>query len=172
MDAAATRLARARIRGRTVVVLVICDGTFRYRAAMFPAKPVLMIISALMLVGCLGRQKVEEPDVAVVGDWRAAANGTVITFSQSGLYSIAIKDQKRPVMGSFTFDPDEGTLVMQTRRESPMCADDIGQYKVRIGSMTMDVELVRDTCAARSKLLVTSFERVKDVRASKAVVEQ
>lgn len=172
MDATATRLARARIRGRTVCGAGDLRWTFRYRAAMFPAKPVLVIISALMLVGCLGRQKVEEPDVAVVGDWRAAANGTVITFSQSGLYSIAIKDQKRPVMGSFNFNPDEGTLVMQTRRESPMCADDIGQYKVRIGSMTMDVELVRDTCDARSKFMVTSFDRVKDARSRKAVAEQ
>ncbi|NBX31439.1 MAG: hypothetical protein EBR07_01735, partial [Planctomycetes bacterium] len=112
-------------------------GTFRYRAVMFQAKPALIVISALMLAGCLGRPKVEEPDAAVVGDWRAASNGT-----RSGLYSMAIKEQTRPVMGSFTFEPEEGLLVMQTRRESPMCADDIGQYKVRIGSMTMDVELV------------------------------
>ena len=150
---------------------MICTGIFRYRAVMFHAKPALIVISALMLVGCLGRPKVEEPDAAVVGDWRAAANGTMITFSRSGLYSIAIKEQTRPVMGSFTFDPEEGNLVMQTRRESPMCADDIGQYKVRIGSMTMDVELVRDTCAARSKLLVTSFERVKGANSSQAVVQ-
>jgi hypothetical protein len=52
-----------------------------------------------------------------------------------------------------------------------MCADDIGQYKVRIGSMTMDVELVRDTCAPRSKLMVTSFERVKSASSKPAVVE-
>ena len=75
------------------------------------------------------------------------------------------------MMGSFTFEPEEGLLVMQTRRESPMCADDIGQYKVRIGSMTMDVELVRDTCAPRSKLMVTSFERVKSASSKPAVVE-
>ena len=151
---------------------MICTGTFRYRAVMFHAKSALIVISALMLVGCLGRTKVEEPDAAVVGDWRAATNGTMITFSRSGLYSIAIKEQPRPVMGSFTFDPEEGTLVMQTRRESPMCADDIGQYKVRIGSMTMDVELVRDTCVPRSKLMVTSFERVKGASSKLAVVEQ
>ena len=150
---------------------VICTATFRYRAMMFQAKPVLVVISALLLVGCLGRTKVEEPDAAVVGDWRAAANGTTITFSRSGLYSIAIKEQPRPVMGSFTFDPEQGTLVMQTRRESPMCADDIGQYKVRIGSMTMDVELVRDTCAPRSKLMVTSFERVKGAGSSQVAVQ-
>ena len=138
---------------------------------MFHAKLALIVISALMLVGCLGRPNVEEPDAAVVGEWRAAANGTTITFSRSGLYSIAIKEQPRPVMGSFTFDPEGGNLVMQTRRESPMCADDIGQYKVRIGSMTMDVELVRDTCAGRSKLLVTSFERVKGANSSQAVVQ-
>ena len=52
-----------------------------------------------------------------------------------------------------------------------MCADDIGQYKVRIGSMTMDVELVRDTCAPRSKLMVTSFERVKGAGSSQVAVQ-
>jgi hypothetical protein len=67
---------------------MICNGFFRYRAVMFHAKPALIVISALMLVGCLGRPKVEEPDAAVVGDWRAAASGTTITFSRSGLYSI------------------------------------------------------------------------------------
>jgi hypothetical protein len=35
----------------------------------------------------------------------------------------------------------------------------------------MDVELVRDTCAGRSKLMVTSFERVKGASASQAVVQ-
>jgi hypothetical protein len=155
-----------------VVMLAIFNGTFRYRALMFPAKTAFVAASALLLVGCLGRQKVEEPDTAVVGEWRAPANGTVITFSRSGLYSIFVKDQTRPVMGSFTFDPEEGTLVMQTRRESPMCADDIGQYKVHIGSLTMDVALVRDTCDARSKFMAVPFERAKTGSTMKDAREQ
>ena len=44
-------------------MLAIFNGTFRYRALMFPAKTAFVAASALLLVGCLGRQKVEEPDL-------------------------------------------------------------------------------------------------------------
>jgi hypothetical protein len=60
-------------------------------------------------------------------------------------------------MGGFTFDPKEGTLVLQTRRESSLCGDDTGTYTVRIGGIAMDAELVRDTCEMRTKLFAKQF---------------
>ena len=87
-----------------------------------------------------------------------------VEFSQGGLYSIALKDRARPVMGSFAFEPAEGTLALTTRRESPVCGDDNASYRVRIGGMTMDLEAVRDTCDVRAKSFAVPLERVRGGR--------
>jgi len=113
-----------------------------------------------VFASCKSSPKVEEPDAAIVGTWRSAGTGAEINFSRSGLYSLKVPSQPRPVMGGFTFDPKEGTLVLQTRRESPLCGDDTGTYTVRIGGVAMDAELVRDTCEMRTKLFAKQFERV------------
>lgn len=116
------------------------------------------------LAGCASSERIVAPDAAILGEWRAPASGTSIIFSEGGLYSLMLKGQRRPVIGGFTFDPKAGTLTLQTRRESPLCADDTGQYLVRIGSLSMDAELVRDTCDARSKAFSAHFERASGPR--------
>lgn len=130
-----------------------CPGVLR----AFPA--------LVALAGCASSEKVAAPDAAILGEWRASSSGTSIIFSEGGLYSLTLKGQRRPVMGGFTFDPKAGTLTLQTRRESPLCADDTGQYLVRIGGLSMDAELVRDTCDARSKAFAAHFERAGGPRA-------
>lgn len=120
----------------------------------------LLLASASVLPqACRSSEKVEAPDAAILGEWRSPASGASITFSPGGLYSLSMKDQRRPVLGGFTFDPKAGTLTLQTRRESSLCADDIGQYLVRIGGISLDAELVRDTCEARARVFSSRFER-------------
>jgi hypothetical protein len=146
-----------------------CDGgreraDFDYREGMprIPS-PVVVFLAAIAaaapISACNSRPKVEAPDEAIVGEWKCPANGSAVTFSSSGLYSLTLKDQPRPVMGSFKFDPEEGMLTLQTRRESPFCADDIGSYRVHIGGVSLDSELVRDTCEKRAKIFAVRFER-------------
>jgi hypothetical protein len=129
--------------------------------------PRLLAIAAFALAigplaACSSSQKVkvEEPDAAILGEWRSPSTGARGSFSVSGLYSLVVKDQPRPVMGSFSFDPKAHTLTLQTRRESPMCADDVGSYTVRLGEVTLDAEPVRDTCEARRRIFSAPFERV------------
>ena len=126
--------------------------------ATAPATAAVLALCAI--ASCKSSPKVEEPDAAIVGTWRSAGTGAEINFSRSGLYSLKVPNQPRPVMGGFTFEPKEGTLVLMTRRESPLCGDDTGTYAVRIGGLSMDAELVRDTCEMRSKLFAKQFERV------------
>lgn len=115
--------------------------------------------AALGPQACRSSEKVEAPDAAILGEWRSPGSGASITFSPGGLYSLSLKDQRRPVIGGFTFDPKAGTLTLQSRRESPLCADDTGQYLVRLGGMSLDAELVRDTCDARVRVFASRFER-------------
>jgi hypothetical protein len=126
------------------------------------------LVLALVPIASCGstpKVKVEEPDAAILGEWRSPSTGARLSFSAGGLYSLIVKDQPRPVMGSFEFDPKAHTLTLQTRRESPMCADDVGSYSVRLGDMTLDPEPVRDTCDARRKIFSAPFERVVAKRA-------
>lgn len=120
------------------------------------------LLAATAVLGpqaCRSSERVEAPDAAILGEWRSPDAGASITFSPGGLYSLSLKDQRRPVLGGFAFDPKAGTLTLQTRRESSLCADDTGQYLVRIGGISLDAELVRDTCEARARVFSSRFER-------------
>ena len=81
--------------------------------------PVVVFLAAIAaaapISACNSRPKVEAPDEAIVGEWKCPANGSAVTFSSSGLYSLTLKDQPRPVMGSFKFDPEEGMLTRAGR---------------------------------------------------------
>ena len=109
---------------------------------------------------CRSAPKVEEPDASIVGSWRSTNGVATFTFASGGLYELRLADRPRPVMGSFTYDPKAGTLVLQTRRESPVCGDDVGTYNARIGSMSLDLEVVRDTCDVRANALSKPLERL------------
>ena len=113
-----------------------------------------------MLVSCRSAPKVEEPDAAIVGSWRSVNGVATFTFSRGGLYELQLADRPRPIMGSFAYDAKEGTLVLQTRRESPACGDDVGSYRARIGAITLDLQLVRDTCDVRANALAKPLERL------------
>jgi hypothetical protein len=115
---------------------------------------------AASLASCRSAPKVEEPDAAIVGSWRSANGVATFTFASGGLYELRLADRPRPVMGSFAYDPKAGTLVLQTRRESPVCGDDVGTYNARLGSMTLDLEVVRDTCDVRANALSKPLERL------------
>jgi hypothetical protein len=143
----------------------------RYRSSMTIARTAAWTLRALALLAalaaagsCRSTPDVPPPDAAIVGTWRAADGSVSVDFSQGGLYSIALKDRPRPVMGSFAFDPKEGTLALTTRRESPVCGDDDATYRVRIGGMTMDLEVQRDTCDLRARSFAVPLERVRGGR--------
>ena len=127
-----------------------------------PRSPVTVLLVPLLAVAsCRSTPEVEAPDASIVGVWRSADGATEISFSESGLYSLRLKDQPRPVMGSFAFNPKEGTLDLTTRRESPACGDDNGAYKVRMVASEMDLEAVRDTCELRSKAFAAPLQRAR-----------
>lgn len=124
--------------------------------------PVTVLLFPLLAVAsCRSTPEVEAPDASIVGVWRSADGATEISFSESGLYSLRLKGQTRPVMGSFAFNPKEGTLDLTTRRESPACGDDNGAYKVRMVASEMDLEAVRDTCELRSKAFAAPLQRAR-----------
>ena len=120
-----------------------------------------IIACVLLAAACASSPRVEAPEPAVVGEWRAPTDGSVLSLSSGGLYSLSITDQPRPVMGSFTFDARAGTLSMTTRRESPACGDDSATYTVRVGDLRMDLEAVRDGCDLRRKILSLPLERIR-----------
>ena len=115
---------------------------------------------ASLVASCRSAPKVEEPDAAIIGTWRSVNGVATFTFSRGGLYELRLADRPRPVMGSFEYSPTENTLVLQTRRESPVCGDDVGSYKARIGSITLDLQVVRDTCDVRANALAKPLERL------------
>lgn len=115
---------------------------------------------SIAAAACRNAERAEAPDTSILGEWRSPSTGAQLSFSPSGLYSLVVKGQARPVMGAFTFDPKEKALTLQTRRESPLCADDVGSYTVLVGPMTLDPKPVRDTCDARRAILSAPFERV------------
>lgn len=121
---------------------------------------VLAVALASSVASCRSAPKVEEPDAAIIGTWRSVNGVATFTFSRGGLYELQLADRPRPVMGSFEYSPKENTLVLQTRRESPVCGDDVGSYKARIGAITLELQLVRDTCDVRANALSKPLERL------------
>ena len=130
------------------------------RTASTQATAIALASAAAVLSSCRTAPEVAPPDPAIVGTWRAASGLVEVDFSPSGLYLIRLDDMKRPVMGAFAFDAKEGTLTLTTRRESPACGDDNASYRVIVGGMSMDLEVVRDTCDLRAKAFKTRLERV------------
>ena len=132
----------------------------RYRVAMRRLAWAIAAIAASTVAACRSAPKVEEPDAAIVGSWRSTNGVATFTFSRGGLYELRLADKPRPVMGAFTYSPKEGTLVLHTRRESSVCGDDVGTYNARLGAMTLDLELVRDTCDVRANALAKPLARI------------
>lgn len=121
--------------------------------------------SVVALLGaCSSTPKPVEPDPAIVGSWKAATDGSMLTLSGSGLYSLVISGQAKPVIGSFEFDPKQRTIQMSTRRESPACGDDTATYMVRVGELRMDLEPVKDACELRRKIFSQPLDRVRNAR--------
>ncbi len=133
------------ITARCLVVLALSAGA---------------LTSAAALTGCETTPKAAAPDISVIGNWRAPADGTLISFTNAGLYSMIVKDLPRPVVGSFDWEAATQTITLRTRRESPICSDDTGTYTVTVGTLTLDATVVRDTCEARKKIFARPLQRV------------
>ena len=116
--------------------------------------------AGLSLSACVSTEKVPAADPSVTGAWRSLGDGSTISFAEGGLYSLLVKGQTRAVVGGWSYDPRERRLTLSTRRESPLCADDQATYELRIGSLRMDAEPVREGCDARRAVFAQSFERV------------
>jgi hypothetical protein len=130
---------------------------------MNPHRAILQAIAAsgvLASAACVSAEKVPAADPSITGSWRSLGDGSTISFAEGGLYSLVLKGQARAVVGGWSFDPRERRLTLTTRRESPLCADDQATYELRIGSLRMDAEPVREGCDARRALFAQSFERV------------
>lgn len=118
--------------------------------------------SVLALLGaCASTPKPTEPDPAIVGSWKASTDGSTLTLAAGGLYSLAITGQPKPVIGSFEYDPKQGTVQLTTRRESPACGDDSATYLARIGDLRMDLEPVKDACELRRTIFSKPLDRVR-----------
>lgn len=135
----------------------------RYRAGMNAARAMMHAVAlagALASGACVSTEKVPPADPSVTGAWRSLGDGSTISFAEGGLYSLLLKGQSRAVVGSWSYDPRERRLTLSTRRESPLCADDQAVYELRIGSLRMDADPVREGCDARRAVFAQSFERV------------
>ena len=97
----------------------------------------------------------------MLGTWRAPADGSLVSFTNTGLYTIMLKGQQRPVVGGYEFDAKTGTLSLQTRRESPVCGDDLGTYQVTVSSVALDARAERDTCDLRKQVFARPLERAQ-----------
>lgn len=130
---------------------------------MNPHRAFLQSLAAsgvLASTACVSAEKVPVADPGVTGAWRSLGDGSTISFAEGGLYSLVLKGQARAVVGGWAYDPRERRLTLTTRRESPLCADDQATYELRIGSLRMDAEPVREGCDARRAVFAQSFERV------------
>ncbi|MFM9169212.1 MAG: hypothetical protein ACKOTD_03570 [Phycisphaerales bacterium] len=115
---------------------------------------------ALSAAACVSTEKVPAADPSVMGAWRSLGDRSTISFAEGGLYSLLVKGQSRAVVGGWSYDPGARRLTLSTRRESPLCADDQAVYELRIGSLRMDADPVREGCDARRAVFAQSFERV------------
>ena len=118
------------------------------------------VAAVLSAAACVSTEKVSAADPNVTGAWRSIGDGSTISFAEGGLYSLVVKGQSRAVVGGWSYDPGERRLTLSTRRESPLCADDQAVYELRIGSLRMDADPVREGCDARRAVFAQSFERV------------
>jgi hypothetical protein len=121
-------------------------------------------VALLTLAGCETTPKSDAPDPSVLGSWRAPADGSMVSFTATGLYTMVLKGQQRPVVGSYEFNPETGTLQLTTRRESPVCGDDLATYQVTVTDRTLDARVERDTCEIRSKTLASPLERAQPMQ--------
>lgn len=120
----------------------------------------VVVAATLSPAACVSTEKVPSADPSVMGAWRSIGDGSTISFAEGGLYSLVVKGQSRAVVGGWSYDPGVRRLTLSTRRESPLCADDQAVYELRIGSLRMDAEPVREGCDARRAVFAQSFERV------------
>ncbi len=115
----------------------------------------------LVLAGCdSGPQKAAELDVLLVGSWRSPVDGSVLNLTSTGLYTLTMRDQPRAVVGSYEWAPKTRTITLNTRHESPLCADDLGVYMVAVSGQTLDAQVERDTCERRKRIFSRPFTRV------------
>lgn len=144
-----------------------------YRARMdilSPSRPSrrfmvpLLAAASLSLVACETTPKSDAPDPSVLGSWRVPADGTMVSFTATGLYTMVLKGEQRPVVGSYEFDPKSGTLQLTTRRESPVCGDDLATYRVSVTDRTFDARVERDTCEVRAKAFASPLERAQPIK--------
>lgn len=120
-------------------------------------------LSLLALAGCETTPKSDAPEPSVLGSWRVPSDGSMVSFTATGLYTMVLKGQQRPVVGSFEFDPASGVLQLTTRRESPVCGDDLATYRVSVTDRTLDARVERDTCEIRTKTLAAPLERANPI---------
>ena len=113
------------------------------------------------LPGCETTKATDAAAPSVVGTWRAPADGSTVSFTNTGLYTILLKGQSRPVVGGYEFDPKTGMLSLQTRRESPVCGDDLGTYHVTVSSVALDARADRETCDLRRQAFAAPLERAQ-----------
>lgn len=116
-------------------------------------------ISAAVLAACNSTPKPIIQDQRIVGTWRVTANNAVVSFTETGIYTMRVPEIDRPVLGSYDWDPETSTLTLQTRRESPICSDDVGIYHVRLSALTLDAEVQRETCQVRKSLFSRPLDR-------------
>lgn len=127
------------------------------------AFPVLAAV-LFALPGCETTPKSDAPEPSVLGSWRVPADGTLVSFTATGLYTMVIKGEQRPVVGSYEFDPKTGKLQLTTRRESPICGDDLASYQVSVTDRTLDARVERDTCEMRTKTFASPLERAQPIK--------
>lgn len=122
-----------------------------------------LAVALVALAGCETTPKSDAPDPSVLGSWRVPSDGSMLSFTATGLYTMVLKGQQRPVVGSFEFDPKTGVLQLTTRRESPVCGDDLATYQVSVTDRTLDARVERDTCDVRTKMLAAPLERANPI---------
>ncbi|MFM1830098.1 MAG: hypothetical protein RLZZ558_438 [Planctomycetota bacterium] len=116
---------------------------------------------SLVLAGCAG----DPPRVAsleLAGSWRNDA-GSALSLEDTGVLLLRRGDPRlRPIVGEYTFDGLVATF--RFRPESAVCSDEVGTYEVHVSPAMFDVEVSRDACEERQRLLQGRWERTGEAR--------
>jgi hypothetical protein len=106
-------------------------------------------------VSCASGPKIIVPE-SVVGRWRGVESGSLIEFTETGIFVVESKDGTT-LLGRCTFQGTRVTLRYQLG--AAICPEEPGQYTLEIEGMNMRTADPSDSCFDRRVMMAQAWER-------------
>jgi hypothetical protein len=96
-----------------------------------------------------------------LGQWKSELDGAILTLEPTGVFSVekpaAGAQAARSVVGTWTFDGTDASFT--NLRESPLCADVTGVYRVELVRTTLRFAKRSDECPTREEHMAWPWVR-------------